>query len=119
MTETEQVSGRQAVPRRTAVVTVLCVVGFVGAALSVPGIFSGYARAVGDWYPVFLGWAVMSSLACIAGMWQMYRLGVYFYAFFALANQLVMLYMGVWRFPDLLVPAVFAGIAFTQVSMMR
>lgn len=119
MTETEQVSGMRAAPRRTAVVTFLCIIGFAGAALSVPGVFSGVARTVGDWYPVFLGWVVVASIACMIGMWQMYRLAVYFYAFFALVNQAVMLYMGVWGLPELLAPAAFAGIAFTQVSKMR
>lgn len=119
MTETDQGSAMEGAPRRTAVITVLCVIGFAGAVLTVPVLFSPGVRAVGDWYPVFLGWAALASLGCVAAMWRMYRLGVYFYAFFALANQLVTLYMQVWRWPDLVVPAVFLGLALTQVPKMR
>lgn len=116
---TETIRGGGETPRRTAVITALCALGFVGAALTVPLVFSAEIRAVGDWYAVFTGWAALSSLVCLLGMWHMYRWGVYLYALFAAANQLVMLYAGGWRLPDLVVPAVFAGVAFTQVSRMR
>ena len=36
---------------RPVAITVICILGFIGAALAIPLIFSAAAREIGAWYP--------------------------------------------------------------------
>ena len=103
---------------RPTIITVACVIGVVGAVLSVPIMFSDVARAIGAWYAPYMACSVIASMVCIIGLWKMRRWSVYLYAGIAVTNQLVTLSMGVWHFLDLLVPAVFAAIACSQIRKM-
>ena len=107
------------VPERPTVITVVCVIGVVGAALSVPVMFSDVARAIGAWYAPYMACSVIASMVCIIGLWKMRRWSVYLYAGIAVTNQLVTLSMGIWHFLDLLVPAVFAAIVCSQLHKMN
>lgn len=103
---------------RPAVVTVLCAVGLVCSVCSAPMIFSEGARVVGDWYQVSLGWLLVASLIGVAGMWQMRRFGVYLYVAAAVVGQLLLVYNDGWLFTDIIYPAVYCGVALTQVRRM-
>ena len=104
---------------RPVLITVACCIGFVGALASVPVILSDFARGMGVWYAPYLACSVIASTICVAGLWKMRRWAVYLYAGVAVTNQLVMSSMGIWHLPDLLAPAVFAAIAFSQIRKMR
>lgn len=106
-------------PERPVLITAACVLGFLGAAASVPVIFSDFARGMGAWYAPYLAASVLASTGSLIGLWKMRRWALYFYAGVAATNQLVMYSMGIWHFLDLLVPAVFAGIVLTQFRKMR
>jgi len=106
-------------PGRPALITIACALGVLGAAASVPVVFSDFARGVGAWYAPYLGASVIASTVCLVGLWKMRRWGAYLYAGVAATNQLVMFSMGIWHFLDLLVPAVFAGAVFSQIRKMR
>lgn len=106
-------------PERPPLITAACVLGLLGALASVPVIFSDFSRGMGAWYAPYLGASVLASTGSLAGLWKMRRWSVYLYAGVAATNQLVMYSMGIWHFPDLLVPAVFAGAVLTQFRKMR
>lgn len=106
-------------PARPTLITIACALGVFGAVASVPVIFSDFARGVGAWYAPYLAASVLASTGCMAGLWKMRRWGAYLYVMVAATNQLVMFSMGIWHFPDLLVPAVFAGAVFSQLRKMR
>jgi hypothetical protein len=87
------------------------VIGLFGAAASLQVIFSDFARGMGAWYAPYLACSVVASTISVIGLWKMRRWSVYLYAGVAATNQLVMFSMGIWHFPDLLVPAAFAAAA--------
>ena len=91
--------------QRPVLITIACAIGVLGAAASLPVIFSDFARGVGAWYAPYLGASVIASTVCLAGLWKMRRWGAYLYAVVAVTNQLVIYSMGIWHFLDLLVPA--------------
>ncbi|OGR42687.1 MAG: hypothetical protein A2X35_01680 [Elusimicrobia bacterium GWA2_61_42] len=105
--------------KRPLIITIACVIGAIGAVMSVPLIFSDLARGLGAWYAPYIAGSVLASLVCVIGLWKMRRWGAYLYAGVAITNQLVIYSMGMWHFPDLAVPAVFAAIAFSQLHKMR
>ena len=106
-------------PQRPVLITVACLVGCLGAAASLPVIFSDFAMAVGAWYAPYLAASVLVSTVCLAGLWKMRRWGAYLYVMVAVTNQLVMYSAGIWHYLDLLLPAVFAGAVFSQIRKMR
>jgi hypothetical protein len=106
-------------PERPTLITIACAIGALGAVGSVPVIFSDFARGVGAWYAPYLASSVIASTVCLVGLWKMRRWGAYLYAGVAVTNQLVVYSMGIWHYLDLLLPAVFAAAAFSQIRKMR
>jgi len=107
----------QASPRPIAI-TIICVLGFIGAALSIPLIFSDMARAIGSWYPPYLGFSAVAGLICMIGLWKMKKWGVFAYTALVIINQVILFTMGVWNPLALLLPAIVIGIAFAHLSKM-
>jgi hypothetical protein len=105
--------------KRPVLITVICVIGFLGAAVTVPVLFSDPAKNIGAWYPPFLALSALIGLACMIGMWLMKKWGVLGYAGFVLINQVVMLVMNLWTLPALIIPLVIVALAFTQFQKME
>jgi hypothetical protein len=106
-------------PQRPAAITVICILGFIGAALTIPLIFSSVASAIGAWYPPYLGLSAIIGLVCMIGLWQMRKWAVYLYTAFCVLNQVVLMAMGVWTIFALLIPAIVIAIGFAYISKMR
>jgi glycerol-3-phosphate acyltransferase PlsY len=108
-------------PQRPVIITVICIIGFVGAGLSVLALAAWgiLSRTIGAWYPPFLLVATGVGLACMLGMWQMRKWSVFLYTAFVVINQVVMIVFGVWNPMSLLIPLAVVIIGFTQLSKMR
>ena len=104
--------------KRPTAITVICVLGFIGAAFTIPLIFSSIAGQIGSWYPPYLGLSAIIGFVCMVGLWQMKKWAAYTYTGFVGLNQIVLLTMGVWNVMALIIPAVVVGIALTHVKKM-
>ena len=104
--------------QRPTAITVICVLGFIGAALSALLIFSPVASAVGSWYPPFLAVACLAGLASMIGMWMMKKWGVLLYTGMFCVAQAVMLAKGLWVPFAVLIPLVVIGIGFANFAKM-
>ncbi|WP_153912776.1 hypothetical protein [Shewanella sp. TC10] len=90
--------------KRPALISIVCILHFVGGLISLPIIFTDSATIVGAWYPYFLAIATLIGLATFIGLWMMKRLAAYAYIFYALVNQFVLIYTGVWVVATLVMP---------------
>ena len=113
-----QVNEKQEEKKRPTAITVICVLGFIGAAFTIPLIFSDIAGQIGSWYPPYLGLSAIIGLVCMVGLWQMKKWAAYTYTGFVGLNQIVLLTMGVWNVMSLLIPAIVVGIALTHLKKM-
>ena len=113
-----QVNEKQEEKKRPTAITVICVLGFIGAAFTIPLIFSDIAGQIGSWYPLYLGLSAIIGLVCMVGLWQMKKWAAYTYTGFVGLNQIVHLTMGVWNVMALLIPAIVVGIALTHLKKM-
>lgn len=82
-------------------------------------VFSDIARNIGTWYPPYLAFSSLVGFVCMVGLWKMRRWAVLTYTGFVALNQIVMLVMGIWSVSALVIPGIFIGIMFSQVSKMR
>ena len=112
--EDEQVQSHE----RPTAITVVCVLGFIGAAFTVPLLFSDAASRVGSWYPPYLAFSAAVGLACMIGLWNMKRWGAFGYTGFVLLNQAVLLVAGAWTPMALVMPMIVVGIALSNSSKM-
>ncbi|MCL7422462.1 MAG: hypothetical protein M8364_16350 [Methylobacter sp.] len=103
---------------RPIAITVICVLGFIGALLAVPMIFSPVAQQIGSWYPIYIGLTSLIGLVCMIGLWMMKKWAVYTYTGLVALNQIVLLAMGLWSSMALLMPAVVIFFALKHVSKM-
>lgn len=104
--------------KRPIAITVICVLGFIGVAFSIPVIFTSVAQSIGAWYPPYLGFSVIAGFVCMIGLWKMKKWAAYAYTAFVLLNQIVLFVMGVWSVMALLIPAIVVGIALYHVKKM-
>jgi hypothetical protein len=104
---------------RPTAITVVCVMGFIGAALTIPLTFSSISKQIGSWYPPYLGFSAVVGLICMVGLWNMKKWAAYTYTAFVIMNQIVLFSMGVWNIMALLIPGIVIGIAFTHLRKMN
>jgi len=103
---------------RPTSITVICVIGFIGALIAVPLIFSPIAQHIGVWYPPYLALSCIVGFMCMVGMWMMKKWGAYTYTGFFVLNQIVLLAMGVWNIFALMIPAIVVFFALQSISKM-
>lgn len=103
---------------RPPVITIICLVGFAGALLSIPMFFSPVGRTIGTWYLPYLFFSVVLGVACMVGLWQMRKWAVYTYTAFMILNQLVLYYFGIWDVKAVLLPAVVVFFLIRHVAKM-
>jgi len=104
--------------KRPVAITVICILGFLAVAISIPVIFSDYAADVGDWYQPFALCNVLIVLAAMVGLWKMKRWAVYTYTGVVAVSQIVLLSMEVWAPMSLIVPAMVIATAFAHIGKM-
>ncbi|HUV50402.1 MAG TPA: hypothetical protein VMW78_05210 [Anaerolineae bacterium] len=104
--------------KRPTSITIICVVGFIGALLSVPLFFSAIAKSMGVWYQLYLALVSIMGLVCMVGLWKMKKWAAYTYAGFVSLNQFVMLAMGIWNIGALIMPGVVVAFALAHSKKM-
>jgi hypothetical protein len=104
--------------KRPVAITVICILGFIGAAISVPLVFSSMAASIGSWYPPYLGFSALAGTVCLIGLWMMKKWAAYAYTGLVALNQVVMVVMGVWTLFSLLIPLVVVIIALKYSPRM-
>ena len=107
------------ISERPIAITIICVLGFIGAALTIPVIFTAAAGNIGAWYPPYLALSAVVGLVCMIGLWKMMKWSVFVYTAFVVLNQIVLMAMGVWSIFALLIPAIVIAIGFTYLSRMK
>jgi hypothetical protein len=104
--------------KRPTAITVICVIGFIGAVLAIRMIFSDNAGQIGSWYPPYLALSCVLGLICMIGLWKMKKWAAYTYTGFVALNQVVLLVMGVWNIMALIIPGIIIGIAIAYINKM-
>ena len=108
-----------ATSERPVAITIICILGFIGAALTIPAVFLAASSSIGAWYPPYLAFSAVVGLVCMIGLWKMLKWSVFAYTAFVVLNQIVLMAMGVWNIFALLIPAIVNAIGFTYLSRMK
>ncbi len=114
----EELGDKAMTAKRPGAITAVCVIGLVGALVTVPLIFSPIAGQVGAWYPPYLAASVVVGAVCLFGLWTMKKWGAYGYSAFVGINQLVLLAMGAWNVMALVLPGIVVAIGLRHVGKM-
>lgn len=119
-TSSESVSGGgEGKSLRPVSITIICIIGFIGAFLSVPLMFSDIAASIGAWYPPYLAFSSLIGFVCMAGLWKMKKWAAYTYTGFVVLNQFITLKMGVWNVGVLIIPGIVVGFTLANLKKMR
>lgn len=103
---------------RPTAITVICVLGFIGALIVISLIFSNLAARVGDWYPPYLGLSAVTGFISMLGFWNMKKWAVFLYAGFTCLNQIVMMATGTWSPIAIIVPAIVIAVTVSHINKM-
>jgi len=95
---------------RPIAITVICILGFVGAALSIPMVFSDIAGQIGDWFPPYSGSIAAISLVCMIGLWFTKKWAIYAYICLVVLNQIVLITMGRWNILILIIQGIIVAV---------
>ncbi|MHB8872118.1 MAG: hypothetical protein ACYC8T_00380 [Myxococcaceae bacterium] len=105
---------------RPTSITVICILGFIGAGLgllALPLILSA-ASQFPVWYMPYLLLSMVIGATLLVGLWKMKRWGAIGYTGFTIFNQLVLLVGGLWSVMSLIIPAIVVGIALSNLKDM-
>jgi hypothetical protein len=103
---------------RPVIITIICVLGFLGAVITIPVIFSDLSKSVASWYPLYLAFAATVGLISMIGLWKMKKWAAYLYTAFVVMNQLLLYSFDVWSFLSFIIPATVVAIALSQLNKM-
>ncbi|HEX4641318.1 MAG TPA: hypothetical protein VH252_08025 [Chthoniobacterales bacterium] len=106
------------VTQRPVAITVICILGFIGAALSIPVIFSSTASRVASWYPPVLGLSAAVGLICMIGLWKMKKWAVFLYTAMFVVIQVVLVSTHLWTPASSVLPFIIVAIGFAYLSKM-
>jgi hypothetical protein len=103
---------------RPVAITVICVLGFIGAAIVIPLIFSNLAARVGAWYPPYLGLSAIVGFASMIGFWNMKKWAVWVYTGFTCLNQIILMVTGTWSPFAIIVPGIVIAVTMSHINKM-
>ena len=106
-------------PERPMIITIVCVIGFIGVLFTIPLLFTDIARSVGAWYPPYAGVSVIVGAVCMVGLWKMKRWAAIAYTAFALVNQVVLILGGAWNILALIIPGIVVAIVLSKYKEME
>ena len=109
----------QPTSKRPVIITVICIIGFIGALFTIPIVFTSFASAVGAWYPPFLGLSAIVGIASFIGLWRMRLWGLYLYLVMFLVAQVVMIATHVWSPLAPILPIIVLIIGFSFRHRMQ
>ncbi len=108
---------------RPVVITVFCVIGFIGAGVVFPlmmtDIYDRVIDQIGEWYTPFLLFSAAMGLASFIGMWKMKKWGVYLYTAMTALSQVVMFAMDQWTPLGIIMPAIVIAVGFNHINKME
>lgn len=105
--------------KRPILITIICILGIIGAAFTILLIFSDEAKAIGNWYPPYLAFSAITGCICFIGFWLMKKWSLIVYIGFVALNQIVLYMMNVWNYQALLIPLIFIVLIGTQFNKMK
>lgn len=105
--------------QRPGSITVICTVGFAGALISIPLIFSPITQQMHSWYPAFLLVSTVLLLVCVAGLWMMKRWAAHLYIAFVALSQIALVAMETWHILAFLIPAVTVSFVLKSLPRMK
>jgi hypothetical protein len=106
--------------QRPTAITVICVLGFIGAGLTLLGLplILKSASMFPGWYLPYLLVSAVVGLACMIGMWRMKKIAAMGYVGMTGLNQVILLVGGLWTPMALVIPAIVCGVAIANLSKM-
>jgi hypothetical protein len=105
--------------KRPVIITVICIIGFIGALFTIPVIFTHFASDVGAWYPPFLGLSAIVGIASFIGLWRMRLWGLYLYLVMFIVAQFMLIITHLWSPLAPILPIIVLIIGFSFRSRMR
>lgn len=101
---------------RPALITYLCVLGFIGCLLRMYFVLAPALRQVSPWYPPFISVATLFLLACLYGLWRMRRWSAWALGAYLIATSLVQWSVGLLEARSL---ALAAALSLTSLFYYR
>lgn len=105
--------------RRPLVISIICIIGFVGGISAIPMAFSAQAVTISHMYPPFLLLSAAIGLVCFAGLWKMKRWSVIAYTVLAGVSQVTLFALGTWSITALVVPGLIIAMSLAYYASME
>ena len=103
---------------RPIIITIICIIGFLGALGSINIIFSESAITLGATYMTYLMVSIIVGLFCMVGFWKMKKWAVYTYAGMTAFGQGVLVSLDLWSLKAFIVPAIIILIVSAYIDRM-
>ena len=93
--------------KRPAIISIVCIIGYVWIIFSFPGIFSPAMKKQGELMPAISGLFIALSFIALVGVWHMKQWGVNLYTVTFFVRQTVLVLMNDISYPGLILSTIF------------
>lgn len=107
------------IPQRPLILTLLCVLGFLGCFLKMYYVFSSEIRSVSIWYPSFISLSTLLLMVALFGLMQMRRWGFILYIIFFVLHQVVQVAVKKWDVASSLLFIALLLVGFLQFKKLQ
>lgn len=107
-------------PERPTIITVICILGWLGALVSTLGFLLQLTPYIATWYQILTLLLALTSCFALYGFWSMQRWGVWLHGFLVVVNQVVLFILGfgIYSLIFLIIPGAVLGIGVFYYQKM-
>ncbi|HAS40825.1 MAG TPA: hypothetical protein DCS93_10115 [Microscillaceae bacterium] len=105
--------------QRPIIITIICILGFLGLLTLIPILYSPLSLKVGSWYRPYLIFSGLVGLVCLLGLWRMRQWAPTAYALYVIVGLIVSLYHNVWSAQSIIIPLLVCVVAFAYGNRMN
>ncbi len=104
---------------RPPILSVLCVLGFLGCFFKIPFVITLSGQGAEPWYAVYITFSTICTIVCLAGLWLMRKWGVIGYTLLMAINQWLYLSFRKWDANALIFSAAVALVGWIYYRRME
>lgn len=110
--------GMATIQKRPALVSIACIIGYIGIIISFPNIFSPFIKQLGIGYPALLGSIISLRFIALVGVWFMKKWGAVLFVIIFILNEIIRTMIDDVSYIELPVSAILSIIFLSYYKLM-
>lgn len=104
--------------KRPVLISIACILGYVGILISFPNIFSPFIKQLGIGYPALFGTIISLRFIALVGVWHMKKWGAVLFALVFCSNEIMRVFINDVNYIELIFSALLSIVFLSYYKLM-